>query len=76
MLELFKSLSDDQIALLGCAVALTIAGTVMSLSYYIGRARIAANGRVAANPSLPAEASPQIAQGAVEPTSSNRRNAA
>jgi hypothetical protein len=39
MLELWKSLSDDQVALVGCAAALTIAGTVMSLSYYIGRGR-------------------------------------
>jgi hypothetical protein len=40
MLELVKTFSDDQIALLGCAAALSVAGTIMSLSYYIGRGRI------------------------------------
>ena len=39
MVEIFRSLSDDQIALVGCAAALMIAGTIMSLSYYIGRGR-------------------------------------
>jgi hypothetical protein len=45
MIELLKTLSDDQIALVGCAAALCVAGTIMSLSYYIGRGRIAAAGR-------------------------------
>jgi hypothetical protein len=40
MLELWKSLSDDQIALVGCAAALLLMGTIMSLSYYIGRGRV------------------------------------
>ena len=42
MLELLKSLSDDQIALVGCATALLMMGTIMSLSYYIGRGRMSA----------------------------------
>jgi hypothetical protein len=50
MIELLKTLSDDQIALLGCATALCVAGTIMSLSYYIGRGRIAAAGRKASQP--------------------------
>jgi hypothetical protein len=45
MVEIFRSLSDDQIALVGCAAALMIAGTIMSLSYYIGRARTAVEGQ-------------------------------
>jgi hypothetical protein len=40
MLELLKSLSDDQIALVGCATALLLMGTIMSLSHYIGRGRV------------------------------------
>jgi hypothetical protein len=40
MIELWKSLSDDQMALVGCAAALLVTGTIMSLSYYIGRARM------------------------------------
>ena len=32
-------LSDDQWALIGCAAALLLCGTFMSLSYFIGRAR-------------------------------------
>jgi hypothetical protein len=45
MVEILKSLSDDQIALVGCAAALMIAGTIMSLSYYIGRARTVVAGQ-------------------------------
>ena len=52
MLDLWKSLSDDQIALVGCAAALTVAGTVMSLSYYIGRGRIASLGKKTMMPVL------------------------
>jgi hypothetical protein len=44
MIELWKSMSDDQIALVGCAAALFITGMMMSLSYYIGRGRIASDG--------------------------------
>lgn len=32
-------LSDDQWALIGCAAALVLSGTMMSLSYFIGQAR-------------------------------------
>jgi hypothetical protein len=54
MVELWKSLSDDQMALVGCAVALLVAGTIMSLSYYVGRARTALTSRkLAANLKLP-----------------------
>ena len=35
--EIVNTLSDDQIALIGCFVALVVSGTVMSLSYYVGR---------------------------------------
>jgi hypothetical protein len=38
-MELFSNLSDDQIALLGCAAALVTTGTIMSLSHFIGRSR-------------------------------------
>jgi len=34
-----NQLSDDQWALIGCAAALVLCGTIMSLSYYVGRAR-------------------------------------
>ncbi len=36
-MELFHGLSDDQTALLGCFTALLVTGTMMSLSYYVGR---------------------------------------
>jgi hypothetical protein len=42
-MELFSNLSDDQIALLGCATALMATGTLMSLSYFIGRNRMHGN---------------------------------
>jgi hypothetical protein len=38
-MELFHNLSDDQIALLGCAAALVTTGSIMCLSYFIGRGR-------------------------------------
>ena len=41
-MEFLKNLSDDQIALLGCLIALVSTGSLMSLSYYIGRGRISA----------------------------------
>jgi hypothetical protein len=50
MFELFKTLSDDQIALLGCAGALALAGTIMSLSYYIGRGRVSGAGQKSIQP--------------------------
>jgi len=36
-MDILQSLSDDQTALLGCFAALTAAGLVMFLSYYLGR---------------------------------------
>jgi hypothetical protein len=41
-MELFSHLSDDQIALLGCAAALVTTSTIMSLSHFLGRSRQAA----------------------------------
>jgi hypothetical protein len=39
-MELLKNLNDDQIALLGCAGALFVTGLMMSLSHFVGRARM------------------------------------
>ena len=39
-MELFSHLSDDQIALLGCAAALVTTSTIMSLSHFLGRSRL------------------------------------
>ena len=36
-MDFLNGLSDDQTALLGCAAALLVSGTMMSLSYYVGR---------------------------------------
>jgi len=36
-MDLLNGLSSDQTAVIGCAAALLISGTVMSLSYYVGR---------------------------------------
>jgi hypothetical protein len=36
-MEILSNLSDDQIALLGCATALVITGSLMCVSYFIGR---------------------------------------
>ena len=37
-MESFLNLGDDGTALVGCAIALLVCGTMMSLSYYLGRA--------------------------------------
>lgn len=36
-MDLLNGLTDDQLAIAGCALALTVCGTLMSLSYYLGR---------------------------------------
>jgi hypothetical protein len=75
MNELWKSLTDDQVALLGCAAALIVTGTMMSLSYYIGRARLATSGQKPsespARPSQPLRLKPTASAVATE-----RRDAA
>ena len=62
MFEMMKTLSDDQIALVGCAVALSVAGTIMSLSYYIGRGRMSGAGQKKTQPLVLAAqtAKPQV----------------
>lgn len=64
-MELFSNLSDDQIALLGCAVALVTTGSIMCLSYFIGRGQ---NAQVTTRVALPV-----VAQAA---EISEKRNAA
>lgn len=34
---LLNNLTDDQVALLGCLLALVVTGTLMSLSFYVGK---------------------------------------
>lgn len=41
-MELLNTLSDDQLALLGCFAAIVVSASIMSLSYYVGPARKAA----------------------------------
>lgn len=36
-MDVLTSLSDDQLALLGCGAAFFLFGGLMSLSYYVGR---------------------------------------
>ena len=36
-MDLIRQLSDDQLALLGCAGALAAAFTIMAVSYHVGR---------------------------------------
>jgi hypothetical protein len=76
MAELWQSLTDDQIALLGCAAALSVAGAIMSLSYYIGRGRIASLGHKANKP-LTIDAQGARLQPATDlKVATNRRDAA
>lgn len=45
-MDLFSSFSDDQLALLGCAVAFVTCGFLMTVSYYVGnKARQEQNAR-------------------------------
>jgi len=66
-MELFSNLSDDQIALLGCATALVSTGSLMCLSYFIGRGRMqgAGAGARATSPERSA-ASSGLAEAAAE----------
>jgi hypothetical protein len=72
-MDFLKGLSDDQFALLGCAVALVSTGSLMTLSYFIGpgRALAAARALRAADASA---AGAEAAHGSAE--SSRRRSAA
>ncbi len=76
MVELWKSLSDDQMALVGCAVALMVTGTMMSLSYYIGRGRISQNRQTASEPLVLDSPVPQLVPTAARVAVVERREAA
>jgi hypothetical protein len=76
MIELWKSLSDDQMALVGCAAALMITGTMMSLSYYIGRGRRAPAGRKASEPLVVDSQALQVLPAASRAGAAQRRDAA
>jgi hypothetical protein len=65
-MNLLSNLNDDQLALLGCAGALVSMGSLMCLSYYIGRARL--RGGVARSLHVPAEMAPVL----VEPSAAGR----
>lgn len=38
-MDIFSGLTDDQFALIGCAIALVVTGGLMSISHHIGNAR-------------------------------------
>jgi hypothetical protein len=76
MIELWKSLSDDQMALVGCAAALTITGTMMSLSYYIGRGRRTPAGQKASGPLVVDSQTPQVLPAVSRTVATQRRDAA
>jgi len=76
MIELWKSLSDDQMALAGCAAALLVTGTIMSLSYYIGRARMAPAGQKSGELSVIDSQAAQVLPTAARTAGSQRRDAA
>lgn len=44
-MEFLSNLSDDQIALLGCATALVMTGSLMCVSYFVGRGRTQSAGQ-------------------------------
>ncbi len=75
MFEMMKTLTDDQLALVGCAVALCVAGTIMSLSYYIGRGRMSGAAQRKTRPLVLAAqtAKPQVS---VAEVATKRREAA
>jgi hypothetical protein len=74
-MNLLSTLNDDQIALLGCAGALLATGSLMSLSYFLGRWRLqvpamAKTGAVARRSARDSDAIP------ASMASKKRRNAA
>lgn len=59
-MEIVSQLTDDQLALIGCAVALLATGTMMSLSSYLSPARRAGRAESPSakeNPLLPPQTS-------------------
>lgn len=38
-MDIFRNASDDQIALMGCAIALLMCGGLMYVSYFVGQLR-------------------------------------
>jgi hypothetical protein len=76
MIELWKSLSDDQMALVGCAAALMVTGTIMSLSYYIGRGRMTPAGQKSGELSVIDSQAAQVLPTAARTAGANRRDAA
>ena len=38
-MDIFRNASDDQLALMGCAVALLMCGGLMYVSYFVGQLR-------------------------------------
>ncbi|HEV8002654.1 MAG TPA: hypothetical protein VGP63_22395 [Planctomycetaceae bacterium] len=76
MIELWKSLSDDQMALVGCAAALLVTGTIMSLSYYIGRGRMTPAREKAGELSVIDSQAAQILPTAARTAGAKRRDAA
>jgi|HubBroStandDraft_6_1064221.scaffolds.fasta_scaffold10924_4 hypothetical protein len=72
-MELFSNLSDDQIALLGCATALVTTGTVMCLSYFIGRGRMQSSRVITTAPATSDLAQPMVGAAAED---SKHRSAA
>ncbi len=66
-MDIFRNASDDQIALMGSAVALLLSGGLMYVSYFVGQIR------------QPKESHEPIRLGAVrpeQPASASRRKAA
>jgi hypothetical protein len=76
MIELWKSLSDDQMALAGCAAALMVAGTIMSLSYYIGRGRMTPSGQKTSEPHVVDSQAAQVLPTGSRSVAAPRREAA
>lgn len=58
-MEFLSNLSDDQIALLGCATALVMTGSLMCVSYFVGRGRTQSAGQ--ASPATAVAQRPEVA---------------
>jgi hypothetical protein len=68
-MEFLSNLSDDQFALVGCATALVTTGSLMCLSYFVGRGRTQYVGQTA-----PTSAVAQLSEAAITGTAQETKH--
>ena len=76
MLELFNGLTDDQKAVIGCALSLGVCGATMWVSYYLGHRIHSAPEHESSAEAQPAPSSAALSAARTSTVQASRRNAA